>query len=92
MTKSLTNFDITINSQKVPRLQGSKYFPFCGTMIDTETLDIIKDFTRLEGSSINSPEIHSNIDVMDSMTVERVQTPGKAFIVKTLKYSLSELG
>ena len=50
MAKSLTNFDVTINAQKVPRLQGSKYFPFCGNMIDIETLDVIKDLTRMEGS------------------------------------------
>lgn len=52
MAKSLANFDVTINGQKVPRLQRSKLFPFCGNMIDVETLDIIKDFTRMEGFSI----------------------------------------
>lgn len=49
MTKSLTNFDVIINRQKVPRLQGSKWFPFCGNMIDIETLDVIKDTNRMEG-------------------------------------------
>ena len=50
MDKSLTNFDVSINSQKAPRLQGSKYFPFCGNLIDVDTLDVLKDFTRLEGT------------------------------------------
>jgi hypothetical protein len=50
MSKSLTNFDITISGQKVPRLQGSRWFPFCGNAIDIETLDIVKDVTRMEGS------------------------------------------
>lgn len=29
------------------------------------------------------------IAIIDSLTIERTQAPGKAFIVKTLKYSLS---
>src|SRR5437762_5401961 len=52
MAKSLVNFDVTINATKTPRLQGSKYFPFCGAMIDVETLDVIKDYTRMENTSI----------------------------------------
>lgn len=51
LAKSLVNFDVTIKYQKVPRLQGSKYFPFCGNAIDTDTLDILKDSQRIEGSS-----------------------------------------
>jgi telomerase reverse transcriptase len=54
MTKSLTNFDVAVNGQKVPRLLGSKWFPFCGNMIDIETLDIIKDTSRLEGSGLSA--------------------------------------
>ena len=54
MTKSLANFDLIIKSQRVPRLQGSKFFPFCGNMIDTTTLDVVKDFTRMEGASIST--------------------------------------
>jgi hypothetical protein len=50
MAKSLTNFDVTINAQKAPRLQGSTYFPFCGNLIDVVTLNVIKDFTRLDGT------------------------------------------
>jgi len=52
-TKSLVNFDVTINGTKTPRLQGSKYFPFCGAMVDVETLDVIKDYTRMENTSIS---------------------------------------
>jgi len=48
MSKSLVNFDVSIGGQKVPRLQGSKYFPFCGNSIDVETLDVIKDITRMK--------------------------------------------
>jgi len=82
MAKSLTNFDVTINFQKVPRLQRTKYFPFCGNMIDVETLDVIRDFTRMEGSMVG---------VVNSLTIERTQNPGKALIVKTLKYFFPQL-
>ena len=54
MTKSLVNFDVTIDGMKTPRLQGSKYFPFCGAMINVETLDVIKDSTRMEYTSMSS--------------------------------------
>lgn len=54
MAKSLANFDVTIGAEKVPRLQGSKYFPYCGNLIDIDTLDVIKDFTRMEGTCMPS--------------------------------------
>jgi telomerase reverse transcriptase len=57
MTKSLVNFDVTINTTKTPRLQGSKYFPFCGAMINVETLDVIKDYTRMEKTSIHHSDV-----------------------------------
>ena len=87
MTKSLVNFDVTIDGMKTPRLQGSKYFPFCGAMINVETLDVIKDSTRMEYTSMSFHFTYLIIDMPDSLTVERTQTPGKALIVKTLKYS-----
>ena len=52
MTKSLANFDVAINMQKVPRLQGTTLFPFCGSLIDTQTLDVFKDASRMEGTRI----------------------------------------
>jgi hypothetical protein len=54
MTKSLANFEFSLNGQQVPRLQKSRFFPFCGNMIDTTTLDVVKDFTRMEGASIST--------------------------------------
>jgi hypothetical protein len=50
MAKSLANFDVIINGTQVPRFTQSRYFPFCGNAIDMESLDIIKDPARLEGS------------------------------------------
>jgi telomerase reverse transcriptase len=40
--KSLVNFDLTINDHQIPKLDGGKGFPYCGTLIDTRTLDITR--------------------------------------------------
>ena len=44
--KTLTNFDYTFRGLRIPRLSGDKAFPYCGTMIDTATLDLTKDRDR----------------------------------------------
>lgn len=44
--KTLANFEVTINGKKVPRLVGTHKFPYCGTFIDTKTLNISKDRDR----------------------------------------------
>src|SRR5271169_2965284 len=77
MTKSLANFEFSINGQTVPRLQKSRFFPFCGNMIDTTTLDVVKDFTRMEGASIYQLSNGLTVDTIDTITVERTQSPGK---------------
>lgn len=45
-TKSLTNFDVTINGTLVPRLMDSNDFPYCGSLVDVRTLEITKDRNR----------------------------------------------
>lgn len=44
--KTLVNFEATINGKKVERLVGSTKFPYCGSFVDTKTLDITKDRER----------------------------------------------
>lgn len=44
--KTLANFEATINGKKVPRLVGTRKFPYCGRFIDTKTLNISKDRDR----------------------------------------------
>jgi telomerase reverse transcriptase len=44
--KSLVNFEVSINGQKVARLVGSRRFPYCGNFIDTRTLNVTKDRER----------------------------------------------
>jgi telomerase reverse transcriptase len=44
--KTLVNFEATINDRKVKRLVGSRSFPYCGSFVDTRTLDITRDRER----------------------------------------------
>lgn len=44
--KSLVNFEITVDESRVPRIDGDAAFPYCGSMIDTKTLEITKDRDR----------------------------------------------
>lgn len=44
--KSLVNFEVTVNEVHIPRLVGDTGFPYCGSMIDTRTLEITKDRDR----------------------------------------------
>ena len=88
MAKSLANFDVTVNMERVPRLQGTTLFPFCGSLIDTQSLDVFKDASRMEGIRIFHGQPRLTLAIMDTLTVERAQNPGKALIVKTLKFVL----
>ncbi len=44
--KTLVNFEVIVNGKKVERLVGKCSFPYCGSFIDTKTLDITKDRER----------------------------------------------
>ncbi|KAI9759142.1 MAG: hypothetical protein M1835_000450 [Candelina submexicana] len=48
--KSLTNFEVTVNGMKVPRVQSGNKFPFCGSFIDSSTLAMSKDRGRRKDS------------------------------------------
>ncbi|TAQ91363.1 hypothetical protein B7494_g281 [Chlorociboria aeruginascens] len=71
--KTLVNFEVSINERKITRLVGSRTFPYCGSFIDTKTLDISKDRERKK-----------NMAILDSLTVEFSQIPGKTFHKKVL--------
>jgi telomerase reverse transcriptase len=74
-SKTLANFEATINNLKVPRLVGQSQFPYCGTFIDTHTLNITKDRERRK-------EITTSVS--DSLTVEYSRVPGATFQRKVL--------
>lgn len=44
--KSLANFETSINGQSVPQLKAGTAFPYCGSTVDTRTLEIMKDRDR----------------------------------------------
>jgi telomerase reverse transcriptase len=46
LKKTLVNFDITIHETLAPQIPEGGKFPYCGTMIDCQTLEITKDRDR----------------------------------------------
>lgn len=48
--KSLANFDVTVNGCQVPFLHEGTEFPYCGSSINTKTLEITKDRDRRKGT------------------------------------------
>jgi telomerase reverse transcriptase len=73
-SKSLVNFEATVNGTKVPRLVGSTLFPYCGNLIDTHTLELRKDRDHGRGQG----------NITDTLTVESSRVPGQAFHRKVL--------
>ncbi|MCJ1391128.1 hypothetical protein MMC18_003990 [Xylographa bjoerkii] len=90
--KSLTNLESTIKAVSLPRLTSRTQFPYCGTMIDTVTLEITKDrgrrmhIGRLSSSSIHTYASLHPIVLADTLTVETSKTPGRMFYRKAMKY------
>lgn len=61
--KSLVNFDVTINGQKVPRLHGTTWFPYCGMRIDLKTLVLQKDRDKKDAYVRNSLTVETGAKV-----------------------------
>ncbi len=51
--KSLVNFEVEITGKAVPKLAEQTPFPYCGMFIDSRSLDISKDSTKLKSGSMN---------------------------------------
>ncbi|OXV06383.1 hypothetical protein Egran_05849 [Elaphomyces granulatus] len=77
-SKSLVNFEATVNGIKIPRLLDSVLFPYCGNLIDTHSLELHKDRGYVGE--------YSAFDVSDTLTVESSRNPGRAFHRKTLAF------
>lgn len=59
-SKTLVNFEMRINGQEVQKIATDQGFPYCGTLIDCNTLEISKDRTKDLGTcepSISAFEI-----------------------------------
>ncbi|KAK2750170.1 hypothetical protein FQN57_004666 [Myotisia sp. PD_48] len=74
--KTLVNFDVCVNGVDVPRLHNS-LFPYCGTLINTKTLAIIKDRSRGQTAD-------DWLHIHDSLTVDLRKQPGDAFLRKAI--------
>ena len=72
-SKTLVNFEISINGLKLARLVDSNQFPYCGTLINTRTLQISKNRSGRDDSNVK-----------DSLTVEYSKMPGRTFQRKVL--------
>ncbi|KAF5660987.1 telomerase reverse transcriptase [Fusarium heterosporum] len=71
--KTMVSFDMLYEGKPVRKVNHEKGFPYCGTAIDCQTLDITKDRERDVG-----------IDVSTSLTVDFGRTPGQNFQRKVL--------
>ncbi|KAK5164075.1 Telomerase reverse transcriptase [Saxophila tyrrhenica] len=91
--KSRVNFEVEIGGRAVPRLPVECDFPYCGTAINTVTLDLSKDKERRKKSSesLLSSDCLCEADercpdIPDSMSVEYSKLPGQTFYRKTLRW------
>ncbi|OLL26842.1 Telomerase reverse transcriptase [Neolecta irregularis DAH-3] len=55
----------------VARLVGTREFPYCGNILNTETLDVRQDYSRYDG-----------VHIKDTLTVEYNKNPGTAILSK----------
>jgi len=58
--KSMVNFDLTVNNITIPRTTRGEAFPYCGTMIDCETLDIARSRNNAKDAG-KSPVVESSL-------------------------------
>ncbi|KAF4335718.1 telomerase reverse transcriptase [Fusarium beomiforme] len=72
-TKTMVNFDMLYHGEPVQKANHEKGFPYCGTTINCQTLDIAKD-----------RETNARIDISSSLTVDFGRTPGQNFQRKVL--------
>lgn len=95
--KTLVNFEVAVKGRKVSRLLGDGGFPYCGSFVDTKTLDVMRDRERRKDMgefflcairSRHSANHFMCAAVQDSLTVEYSRIPGKAFGKKVLSESI----
>lgn len=96
--KTMVSFDMLYEGKPVRKVNREKGFPYCGTAIDCQTLDITKDrdrdanvgkFNTLLVLIVTSLSAYSCLDVSTSLTVDFGRTPGQNFQRKVLSKSAS---
>lgn len=92
--KTLVNFDMVIEGQRVASITAAGSFPYCGIYIDMQSLDINKNgsIPAQPRVSLKSGEHQAQggtlSNVKDSLTVEYSNMPGQSFRRKMLRYVL----
>ena len=90
--KSLVNFDVKVGDRDVAKLQNSSTFPFCGMLLDQQSLEITKDTGMLKRGRMNTGpwDVHTytlpSIGPQDALTAEYSKMPGNTFRRKMTKY------
>lgn len=88
--KTLVNFDLSIDGDAVAKLPKSQRFPYCGTLIDCETLEVAKNRDHLKdpGQLPFKPPIVrmllTGAVTSNGLTVEYGRMPGRNFRRKVL--------
>ena len=87
--KSLVNFDMAVNDDKVAKAPDENLFPYCGHLIHTTTLEIFKDRQKLDTSKCpvweRGHQLMRMTAISDSLTVDVARVPGRSFYRKILK-------
>lgn len=77
--KSMANFSAAVDGILLPRLEGTPLFPYCGSLIDTHTLEFHRDRDRILEGAESAAATLSN-----TLTVESNRLPGRTFHRKVL--------
>jgi telomerase reverse transcriptase len=77
--KSMANFSAALDGILLPRLEGTTLFPYCGSLIDTHTLEFHRDRDRILEGGESAATTLSN-----TLTVEASRLPGRTFHRKVL--------
>lgn len=78
--KSLVNFPITVNDNTIPRCSKT-LFPYCGSLINTRTLEISREDPALPQSKHQTA---TQPTTSDALTITTSQSPVKSFHRKTV--------
>ena len=90
--KTLTNFSCKVNGLEIARVGAKAEFPYCGTVINTSTLEIMKDRGRAKETGkadMFDSEVFCSLTraaIGDSLTTESFKSAGETFYRKTMTY------
>ena len=88
--KSLANFPCSINGFAIASPTDRTEFPYCGTMINTRTLEVAKERRLKEAGMVQlaASELEKLICLVisDSLTVGNANFKGETFYRKTMRY------